>query len=82
MAVSSPSWNLSRYVRATIVCNGLPVTEDTATISKIEEIASNLAGSGNNEISGYDKATVQAILLDAAIASPYPNEPPAKYIGR
>lgn len=46
MAASNPSWGLSRYVRATIIGNDLPIAEDTATVERIEEIASNLAGNG------------------------------------
>lgn len=82
MSVSSPSWGLSRYVRATIIGSGLPVTEDTATVERIEKIASNLAGNGHDEIAGYDVATVRMILLDASIRSPYPTEPPEKYVGK
>lgn len=82
MAVNSPSWNLSRYVRATIVCDDLPVTEGTATAERIEEIASNLVRSSHNEIAGYDLATVRMILLDESVRSPYPPEPPQKYVGK
>ncbi len=82
MAVSSPSWNLSRYVRATISCNNLPVTDDTATAERIEEIAGNLTGNGHDEIAGYDVGTVRMILLDESVRSPYPSEPPKKYAGK
>ena len=82
MAASNPSWGLSRYVRATIIGNDLPVAEDTATVERIEKIASNLAGNGHDEIAGYDVATVRMILLDASISSPYPAEPPEKYVGK
>jgi hypothetical protein len=82
MTVASPSWNLSRYVRASIICNDVPVTEDTATVERIEEIAGNLAGNGHSEIAGYDGETVRTILLDESVTSPYPPEPPRKYLGR
>lgn len=31
MTASSPSWNIGQYVRGTIVCNNLPVNENTVT---------------------------------------------------
>lgn len=82
MAVSSPSWNLSRYVRATIISSDLSVTHDTATAERIEEVAGNLAENGHDEIAGYDTATVRMILLDGSVMSPYPAEAPAKYAGK
>lgn len=82
MAASSPSWNLSRYVRATIITNDLSVTQDTATIERIEEVAANLAGNGHDEIAGYDPTTVRMILLDGSVNSPYPAEVPEKYAGK
>lgn len=82
MAVASPSWNLSRYVRASIICSDVPITEHTATVERIEEIASNLVGNGHGEIAGYDMETVRTILLDESLTSPYPPEPPKKYIGK
>ena len=82
MVAISPSWNLSRYVRATIISNDLPVTQDTVTAERIEEVAGNLAGNGHDEIAGYDAATVRTILLDGSVASPYPAEAPEKYAGK
>lgn len=82
MTVSNPSWDLSRYVRATIVCNDRPVGPDSATVERINEVAANLLGNGHEYINGYDTATVRAILLDGAITAPYPAEAPAKYAGR
>jgi hypothetical protein len=82
MATISPSWNLSRYVRATIVCNNVTVDENSATVERIEEIAGNLETNGHEEIAGYEAAIVQAILLDESVKSPYPVEPPEKYVGK
>jgi hypothetical protein len=82
MAVASPSWNLSRYVRTSLICNDIQVTEDTATVERIGEIACNLADNGHDEIAGYDLATVRTILLDESVTSPYPSEPPQKYVGK
>ena len=82
MVVSSPSWNLSRYVRTTIICNDLPVDENTATAERIDEVAGNLAVNGHEEITGYETATVRMILLDESVKSPYPSEAPEKYAGK
>lgn len=82
MSISSPSWNLSRHVRATIICNGLSITGDTASAERIKEIAANLAGNGHDEVAGYDVATVRMILLDESVRSPYPPEPPEQYVGK
>jgi hypothetical protein len=72
--MNSPSWNLSRYVRATIICNDLPVNENTAIVERIDEIAGNLAENGHEEITGYDTTTVRMIPLDESVKSPYPAE--------
>jgi hypothetical protein len=82
MAVASPSWNLSRYVRTSLICNDIRVTEDTAMVERIKEIARNLVGNDHSEIAGYDVATVRTILLDEEVTSPYPSEPPQKYVGK
>jgi hypothetical protein len=78
----NPSWNLSRYVRATIVCRDLKVNARTATKTLISEIAANLAGNGHGEIAGYDARTVRAILLDKTLGGSYPVQPPAQYAGK
>lgn len=82
MTMNSPSWNLSRYVRASIICNDLPVNENTATAELIEEIAGNLAENGHEEVTGYDTSTVRVILLDESVKSPYPAEAPQEYRGK
>ncbi len=45
---------LSRYVRASIICNDVPVSEDTATVERIEEIAVNLICNGHDEVARDD----------------------------
>lgn len=80
-AVSSPSWNLSRYVRATITGRSEPVSE-SATTELINQIGGNLLRHRHPELEGYDAETVRAILLDTGVTSPYPAEAPAKYAGR
>ena len=82
MTASSPSWNLSRYVRTTIICNDLTVSNDTATVERIEKIAGNLARNGHEDITGYDAVTVRTILLDESVREPYPVEAPEKYAGK
>lgn len=72
----NPSWTLSRYVRAAIVCNNLPIAAETATASLIVEIA------GNVDVIGYDTNVVREILLDTEITAPYPKFSPVKYAGR
>lgn len=82
MAVKNPSWDLSRYVRSTIVCRDLPVDATTANADVIGEVAGNLLRNGHEYIAGYDTETVRAILLDTTVTSPYPAEAPAKYAGK
>jgi hypothetical protein len=72
----------SRYVRATILCSDLPVNDETASVERIEETARNPTGNGQDEIAGYDTATVRMILLDESVRSPYPAEAPKEYAGR
>jgi hypothetical protein len=79
---ASPSWTLSRHVRAAIICNDLPVTAETASDEQIRKVAVNLLRYGYAEIEGWDNLTVRAILLDKAVTSPYPAEAPAKYAGK
>ncbi len=80
--MNSPPWNLSRYIRAAIISRDLPLTEETATAERIEEIASNLAENGHDEIAGYDIATVRTILLDKSVTSPHAPEAPDRYAGK
>lgn len=82
MTTSSPSWTLSRYVRTAIICSDLPVTADTVTSERIQQIAANLTGNGHHEIAGYNASTVRMILLDVSVQSPYPTEAPKKYAGK
>ena len=80
---ASPSWNLSRYVRSTIICNDLPVNATTATAERIETIAGNLTARNRYAIAGYDAAVVREILLDQAVTAPYrADDAPEKYAGR
>lgn len=76
MTASSPSWTLSRYVRAAITCKGQKVTARTATAALIREVAANVGATG------YDARTVRAILLDKTLGSTYPAQAPAKYAGK
>ena len=73
---ANPSWTLSRYVRAAIVCKGQKVNGRTATAKLISEVAANVGATG------YDARTVRAILLDKSLAGTYPAEAPAAYAGR
>lgn len=81
-AAVSPSWNLSRYVRSTIVCRNMKVSARTATTHLIAEIAASLIGNGNESVRGYDALTVRAILLDKTLGTSFPAEAPAKYAGK
>jgi hypothetical protein len=62
--MNNPSQVLSGYVRATIICRNLPVTNETASAELIDEIAGNLTSNGHKGITGYDVAEVRAILLN------------------
>lgn len=81
-ATASPSWNLSRAVRATIVCRDLKVNARTATRAVIEEVAKNMLANGHAYLEGYDVRTVRVILLDKTLGTSYPADAPAKYAGK
>jgi len=82
MTAASPSWDLSRNVRASIICKNQKVNTRTASRALINEIAANMIGNGHHYIVGYDVRTVRAILLDKSVTAPYPPAAPAAYAGK